>query len=154
MEIGTNVNLKKEELYVKNEVICQRMIRTSSKENPFNVTGKCDICDRDSERMSLATYTFPKDVGCLCCNGRPHSIIIKFCKDCTPPSMQQMVENRRYHQMNAVRDLIKTHSKDFKRILAKHQAKNYVIHGSNDNFNIMMHSHSSGIYLDGNNEIR
>ena len=154
MEIGANVNLTKEELYVNDEVVCQRLIKASSRENPFNVAGKCDICDREAERMSLATYTFPKDTTCLCCNGRPHSIIIKFCKECEPPSLTQVVANHDYHRMNAVRDLIRIHHKDFKKILANHQAKNCRLDGTEVDYITMMHTPSNGVYLDGLNKIQ
>lgn len=153
MEIGVSIVLEKEELHVGNDVICQRSIRVSSRENPFNVTGECDVCGDVSERMSLATYTFPKDTDCLCCNGRPHTIIIKFCKRCSPPTMQAIVENRLYHETKAADDLIRMHSKDYKRITARHLARNCKLSGSSYETGMMTHSKSSGVYLDGLNEV-
>lgn len=143
-----DLSLKDEQLVLDNIVICEKTIRRSSKENPFNVSGACDICGEEKPRMNLATYKFPNDRNCDCCNGSPHSFIIKFCNECKPPHVRQVYAVRLEMEKAAKKKLVQIHHKDFKRLLASEHAKFSTVLGEVSLIPKPSLSQSRGLYLD------
>lgn len=98
-------------------VICERRLRRSSRSNPFNVQGVCDLCGEEDPRMNFAVYTFPEE-RCSCCEGK-HSIITKFCNKCTPVSPAQFYLAHNHSKIRAKEDLVRKFGKDYKDLLVR-----------------------------------
>ena len=115
---GANVEALEIERYMyKDEVLCERRLRRSSRNNPFTVQGVCDICGETDPQMNLAVYTFPNKP-CICCEGE-HTLITKFCNKCTPISPARIFRASEFSEERAKNALVKKFGKDYKDLLVK-----------------------------------